>query len=1002
MDFRVKDETRNFVIMKNKVNILWRYSLLLFMMVALANFTYGQRVILGTITTDNGELLIGATVLIPNTKTMTTTDLNGAYTLNIPNETTQLKISYTSDYATQLVNIGTSNVVDVVMKSKTIIGYGTQKKAELTSAIVEVGEKDFNQGTIADPAQLLQGKVAGLQIYNRGGNPNQQSTIRIRGLSGGSAISPLIVIDGIIGASLQSVDPNDIERISVLKDGSAAAIYGIRGSNGVLIVTTKKGIKSKKLQWAYNGQVAAESVANSINNMNASEFIAAGGFDLGAQTDWIDEVTKNPVNHNHGLAIASGFGKNGRIRISANYRDREGILENTGFKKFNARLNFSGTAFKEKLKIDFHTSYTNIAEQNGYVEALRYAVFYNPTAPVLGADSPFPFDSDQFGGFFETLGLFDSFNPVSIITQNKKETTQRMFNYGANLTYDLTDNLSFTLHHAQQKRDISTIEFAPTTALFLGNAASPTRKGVANLNDGNIDFSLYEIYSTYLTSLANGDLRFTAGYSFQQDNFSTSFFSFGDFQNNLNHRNLNLTDLIRNAQNSSIIGFNEASINHSPTHNILALFGRANLTFDDAIFVNASIRREGTSKLSPTTRWGWFPALGVGVDLTKYLEIGAINLFKVGLSYGATGTLRNLGVSQEVRRIVSNGQTGAVSTQIINGGNPALKFEKKRELNLGIEVAVGKFSAALDLYNRTIDDVILERDAGIFGVTRPENAGKLNTKGVELTLNYAILQKGNLTYNTGVLLSTYKTKLQKYVLEANVLGNLGAPGQNGVEVILLKEGAEIGNIWGPVYTGVDAVGNPIFADVNGDGMLQLGQDRSLDPDVDFEILGNGIPDLELGWTNQVSVGDWSVNAFFRGAFGHSLVNTFRVFYEPRLSGQSSYNFVNTTLAIPELRTARFSSLYVEKADFFKLDNLTISKRFAIKNDYFQAAQVSFMITNAFVISKYTGTNPEPNLVDTGLENMVGTTNFDGLAPGIDRRNNYFAARTFVLGVNLKF
>ena len=1002
--------------MKLKFDFLSRSLLTLILAIAVSSSAYAQRTIRGTITdADNGETLISATVIQAGTSIGTITDFDGNYSLEVSEGATQLEISYTG-YATQTVDIGNMNVVDVALASGTLLdeivvtGYGTQKEKEITSAVVEVGVEEFNQGVISDPAQLLQGKVAGLQVYNRGGNPNQKSTIRLRGLSTvGANTEPLVVVDGVIGASLENVDPNDIENISVLKDGSASAIYGSRGSSGVIIVTTKKGSKGKDVQWSYSGQVSTDSPVNTISVLSPSEFVAAGGTDLGSQTDWIGEVTESPISHNHGLAASGGIGDNSSFRASVNYREKNGILKNTGFEQLNSRLNLSSSAFNNKLKIDFNTSFTQRDQDNGYHEALRYAVLYNPTAPVLGSNAPFEFNSDQFGGFFETLGLFDSFNPASIVAQNRNETERREFNYGANFAYSILDNLTATFRVAQQKTDISTNQYAPTTALFRGNASSPIRKGLAEFYESNNTFSLYELFGTYISDIGtNANLRITAGYSYQQDNFDDKFFSLGDFPNN----DLDFSNSIETSQDLQNAGLITANSNASPDNKIIAFFGRANLTFDDAIFVNASFRREGSSKLGRDNQWGFFPAIGVGVDLNRYLEIGNLDLFKVRVGYGETGSLpQDSGLGQEIRSIFNDGNTGAVSTSLERAANPELKWEEKAELNLGIEVASGKFSATLDLYNRDISDFILERevDAAVFGVDRRfENAGKLNTKGLELALNYDVIQNSNVFYTTGVVLSTYETTLEEYVLEGETRGNLGSPGQNGTDMILVRPGDEIGNIWGPVFTGVSAEGTPIFADVNGDGQLITAQDKGLDPDVDFEVLGNGIPDLELGWTNRLEFGDWSINAFFRGAFGHSLVNTFRAFYEPRIASQSSYNFVTTSLAEEGLTAAQFSSLYVEKADFFKLDNLTIAKRFNINNASaggFRSATVSVTATNAFVITNYTGTDPEPNLIDTGAVSN-GTTNdpgaLDVLSPGIDRRNNYFAARSFILGLNLNF
>ena len=226
------------------------------------------------------------------------------------------------------------------------------------------------------------------------------------------------------------------------------------------------------------------------------------------------------------------------------------------------------------------------------------------------------------------------------------------------------------------------------------------------------------------------------------------------------------------------------------------------------------------------------------------------------------------------------------------------------------------------------------------------------------------MNQDELTYNAGIVLSSYESVLEDYILDREVRSNLGAPGQNSTPLVRVFKGEPIGQIWGPVFEGVEN-GNPVFSDLNGDGVLKTDSGNALDDDVDFAVLGNGIPDLELGWTNQLTIGDWSFNAFFRAAFGHSLVNTFRAFYEPRLASQSSYNYVTTDLAVDGLTTARFSSLYVEKADFFKLDNATVNYSFDTSSGRNRRFRPLLEWTKSFVISNYTGLDPEPSIQDAG-------------------------------------
>ena len=968
-----------------------------------------QRTVSGTITDSNGESLIGANVLEKGTSNGTITDIDGTYSLTV-SEGAVLMFSFTG-YTVKEMAVGNSSVIDITLDEGELLdeivvtGYGSQRAKEVTSSVVKLDREDFNQGAISDPAQLLQGKVAGLQVYNRGGNPNQASTIRLRGISTvGANAEPLIVIDGIIGASLDNVDPNDILDVNVLKDGSAAAIYGSRGSSGVIIVTTRQGSKTGKVDLSYNGQVAVASPMNGINILSAQDFVAAGGTDLGNATDWVDEVTRTGITQIHNVAASGGTG-NTTFRVSANLREVDGILKNSGFDQFNTRLNFGTRALNDKLKIDFNTSFTDREQQNGFNEALRYAIIYNPTAPVLGANSPFPFNSPQFGGYFETLGLFDSFNPVSIIEQNRNEGKRREFNYGANFNYSITDNFSANLRIAEQSTSFSNMEYYPTTSLFRGGATSPTRKGLANLYNSSSSFKLYEMYGTYLANFGNVEATFTGGYSFQQQNFSDQFVGIGDFPNN----DLNFANAIENAQDLLNAGFIGANSNATPDEKIIAFFGRANFSIDNGIYINASLRQEGSTKLGEGNKWGLFPSIGVGVDLNNYLSLNNVDQLKVRLGYGVTGALPNEnGLSREIRRLNYDPNTGAANTSLSRLANPDLKWEEKKETNLGVDFSAGKLSGSVDVYNRDIEDFILSRAldaaANNGATSRIENAGKLNTKGFEVALNYDLIDNASTKYTTGVVLSSYKSTLQEYVLPAESRGELGAPGQNGTRMLLVRVGEEIGNIWGPRFTGVADNGTPIFADINGDGVIIDGQDKALDPDVDFEVLGNGIPDLELGWNNRIQVGNWSINAFFRGAFGHSLVNTFRAFYEPRLSTQSSYNYVTTDLAEPGLTAARFSSLYVEKADFFKLDNLTVSRRIDLpSNSAFKSLNISLIAQNPLVLTSYTGTDPEPSLVDSGPADNGGASNgADVLSPGIDRRNNYFASRSITLGINVNF
>lgn len=946
----------------------------------------------GNISDETGPLP-GATIIVQGSTTGTVADFDGNYSISAGTGDV-LVFSYVG-FSAQEVSVGSQNTIDIVLMPSNeleevlVTGYGSQQQKEITSAVVSVGSESFNQGAISDVSQLLTGKVAGLSIYNRGGNPNSGSTIRVRGLSTiGANSSPLVVIDGVIGATLENVDPNDLESVTVLKDASAAAIYGSRGSSGVILVTTKKGTPGNA-QISYNGTLTQSSILNQITNMSPSEFIAAGGRDLGSQTDWLDAVTRDAITQYHSLSAAGGNGRS-NYRVSANVRNNEGILENSGFESFNTRLNFSTTALNDRLKIEFNSSFTQRDQENGWNESLRYATLYNPTAPIYAVDSPYAFNGAQFGGYFETLGLFDSYNPVSIINQNLNNGERRTFNYGINLNYKLTGNITAYFTHANQSNDYANRVYFRTTSLWnnndgYGGADSPVRKGAAEIYEQNSDFQLNELYATWKKNTDNMNLAVTAGYSYQKENFNQVFFALGDFPGD----QIDYVDAIEYSQDLLNAGNINANSDRNPDTEIDAFFARLNLTLNNNIFINASLRREGSTKLGADNRYGTFPAISVGADLAQMLDLSGVQQLKPRISYGVTGNLpQGIGLSQEIRGWSWGGGAAAGgSTNLLRAANPDLQWEEKSELNFGLDFTMDRLTASLDIYQQETSNLILNRvvDAAVYGFDRRfENAGTISSDGFELALNYEV----NDSWSTGITLSSNSATLDEYVQDADTFGNLGSPGQNSTNVTRVKVGEPIGQLWGPVWDGTVTNGSQNFVDVNGDGELVVGQNNALDDNVDFEVLGNGIPDLEFSWNNIVTIGDYTINAAFRGAFGHSLVNTFRAFYEPRVGSQKSYNYINTSLANNDIKNANFSSLYVEEADFFKLDNITISRPITDNINMYLNVQ------NAFVITDYTGSDPEPALFDLLDGNL--------LAPGIDRRNSYYSARSFTLGLNIKF
>jgi iron complex outermembrane receptor protein len=443
------------------------------------------------------------------------------------------------------------------------------------------------------------------------------------------------------------------------------------------------------------------------------------------------------------------------------------------------------------------------------------------------------------------------------------------------------------------------------------------------------------------------------------------------------------------------------------------MFGRVNLTFDNAIFLNASVRREGSTKLGPNNQWGVFPSVGLGVDLNKYLQFEQASLLKLRFGYGVTGSLPPFaGFAQAEWSYNFNGGGSVTKTR---EANPDLKWESKAEFNAGFDFGVldNKLTGAIDVYSRTISDFIfLYTPPAGSDALNPyyRNVGEMKTSGFELNLNYNAVQAGALTWSPGIVLSHYKSTLTDFITEEFMIAELGAPGQNGTFMVKVGVDQPIGQIWGPVFDGVEGNGDVRFKDINGDGTVIAGPAEALNPNGDFKKLGSGLPTIEMGWTNSLTYKNWDMNIFIRGAFGHSLVNNFRAFYEPIDPGAiNSYNRVVTDKAVAGLTTAKFSSLYVEKADFVKLDNISLGYNFKLNGTTVKNLRIYATGQNLFQITNYTGIDPEPVLQDSPSLDNGGFLDPNGvnnrpqntvLAPGIDRRNNYFTAKTFTFGINI--
>jgi TonB-dependent starch-binding outer membrane protein SusC len=996
-----------------KFYLFSRYFTVLLLFVTTIAWSQSKTVTGQVTSSDDGSGLPGVNVVEKGTSNGTVTDADGKYSITV-GENSTIVFSFVGYKATEM-SVGNQSTINVGLESDVtslseivVVGYGTQEKKELTSSVASVKAEDFNRGTVNDPVQLLQGKVAGLNITRPGGDPNGGFNIRLRGVSTiGANSSPLVVIDGVIGGSLSTVDPNDIESIDVLKDGSAAAIYGSRGGSGVILVTTKSG-KSGKATVDYNGSFGFESIANTMETMSADEYRQVpGAIDLGSDTDWLEEVTQGGRSMIHNISLGGG-GNGTTYRASFNYRTQEGIAINSGFDQINGRLNISQKALKDKATFNVNLSATNRESEYGFTESLRYAVIANPTMPVYDDDPSSPSTGVGFGNYAQR-NIFDFFNPLAITEQNVNEGKDQRYLASVRGEYDfsdIVDGFRVALFYSNQRESDLRGEYYSKYSKFRGKG----RNGLASRRTEQRFNELFETTLNYDKNFGEVNLALLAGYSFQEFYNEGYAIEAGNFLvDTYDYNNLDESVV-------SDIKYGLATTESFANKNrLVAFFGRANFNLKETYFLSATLRYEGSSRFGANEKWGAFPAVSAGVTLSNLFEVPAINSLKFRASYGVTG-------NQPGESYLSLQRVGGRGFFFYNGkyipaygytsnANPNLKWETKNEIDFGLDFSLldDRLFGSMDWYKRNTKDLILPVNVpvppNLFGTTWV-NIGELENSGFELAANYIAVKKADFSWTTGINLATFSTKVVSLTSGEFSFGNggvlyragMGAPGQNSFNLIRVKEGEELGQLWGPVQIGVNDDGTPKLADLDESGGY-------CDCDDDKTVIGSGLPDFTLGWNNSFVYKNFDLNFFFRGAFGHDLLNSYRGFYENNETTTiGNYNIVNTKYYDPSITKAQVNSSHVEKADFVRLDNATIGYKIPVRGDVVRNLRFYVSGQNLFTITDYTGVDPEVRYVDRIDADNGGrpATIDDPLSPGIERRSTYFTTRIITLGVNLGF
>ncbi|WP_411275136.1 SusC/RagA family TonB-linked outer membrane protein [Daejeonella sp.] len=1010
-------------------------SLFCIVLLMLVSSVYGQNTTISGIVTDSKDrtTLIGVSVKVKGTNTGTSTGADGSYRISVPDNAGTLVFSYLG-YNNLEVSIGGRASINVSLEASNtslsevvVVGYGTQRKVDVTGATATVLAKDLNAGVVNNPLQAIQGKVAGLNIVSSGGDPtNNRPSIRLRGTSSLSANSePLIVIDGVAGVSLNSVAPEDIEQMDVLKDASAAAIYGSRGANGVIIVTTKRG-KAGKATVELNSYVGMEQVANVLDFLSPEEYVAklselkltVSANDYGARTNWFDEITRDAISHNQNLSV-SGGAENFNYRGSVVYMDQPGIALNSGMDRLNARLNLSQKAFDDKLEVQLLLSQQQSNRQFVDYAAFLFAGRVNPTFPVFNDQGsylqPGVAGFDVFNGK-RIPGGFEIENPVARMKELTNEAKQRESLGNLKVFFTPVKGLRFGLNTSVNSFNDNSGFFRPSTFKAGGNDLSS-----ASRNSREVIDRLTEATGQFSKSAGKHNFDVLAGYTYQKlsnEGFSAQNTGFPDI---FGYNQLS-------AGNNNADGSTNRVVGSYKTEAILVGFiGRLNYAFNDKYLLTANIRRDGSSRFGENNRWGWFPSVSAGWRLKqeKFLQNAEfINDLKLRVGYGVTGNQE--GIYDYASRLLYGPQgaffTGGGFQTAYNysqNANPDLQWETSAMTNIGLDFGFlkGRLNGSLEFYDKNTKDVLFNYGIAIGSTYGSDNltavvnsvlanVGRINNRGVELALDYLAIDKNDFQWRTNVNFAHNQNKVKSLSsgifaynpASPRTYGGYGS-GQGGIaQPVVLQEGYPIGQFFGPRFLGFgkNTNGSPKYnwQDFGGGGNDPFGKDRT--------YIGSAQPDLIFAWGNNFTFKRFDFNFLLRGAVGHQIVNGPYIYSANpnRFPGNNALVDAFST-GIPDGLPPAFSSLWVEDGDFVRLDNFRLSYRLPNFVKYLTNAQVYIAGNNTFVVTKYRGIDPEPRLGAT--RDIYGGSDVGlNLSPGIEPITFYPRTRSFSLGFSLIF
>ncbi len=989
----------------------------LILVVGKINKTFQQQksVITGVVTdATTNETLPSVTVLVKGTTSGTITDIDGKYSLAVDDPNAVLAFSFIG-YKTLEVPVNSSSVVNVSLETDmagldevVVVGYGLQKKGDVTSSVAMVKADDFIQGSTQDAGQLIQGKVAGLTISTTNGNPTGGSEIRLRGTNtiSGTSTAPLILIDGIPG-DFNSVASEDIESINVLKDGSAAAIYGTQGANGVIIITTKRAKGQEINTVNYTGYITTQTMYRKLDMLSASEFrekieegYIGADYDVSegeASTDWLDEVTRTPVSHVHNLTFRGGTAKT-NYSANVNYRDLQGYFLESNNEKSNVRIDVNHEMFDGLLKVNVggivrHQKYDCSGDGTAFNnEVYRNALIYNPTAPV----------KDDEGVWYENTGNLNYSNPLALLKESEGMFDSNWSRMYGSLTLTPVKDLvlkglfSFSKYNESRgyyetKNHISNVRDGKNGWASVGTSLSKDR--------------LVELTGNYSKEFGNHKMTLLGGYSYKDTYVREFWMQNCDFPSDeFSYNEIELGQGLQEGSELVDIG------GSTSTTNLIAFFGRLNYNFNDKYLLMGSVRYEGASQLyNSDNQWGVFPAVSGGWRISSepfMSNIDFISDLKLRAGFGVTGAQPSSGMLGVATMnysgfFYSNGEW-IQTLEPTRNANEKIKWEERNETNIGLDYGFlnGKINGSIDYYYRRVNGLLMDYTVPMppnLVSTTTANVGVMDNEGLEILVNVNAVKHSDFEWNTSVTFSTNRNEVKSLSndLYENTTGYLDV-GYTLYEPLYatnthrIQVGKPIGDFY--TYKVVDISDEGEWIYLNSDNE-RVSADE-LDSSTDKRVCGNGIPKFHAGWNNTFKYKNFDLSVNMRGSFGFQVLNEGRLFLENTSIQyfnrmKTAYDKVYGKTVLSTDQALEYNSYYLEDGDFWKIDNITVGYNLSVgKLKYIKSARLYASVSNCYTFTGYKGIDPE-----------VSTA---GTYPGIDNFLTYPNARTYTFGVNVNF